>query len=865
MQRLIFIAALLIVSLNVFSQKTGTAGGAVQKIEPINPFVDSALALIDLKNLPDWRQYNHIPYSQTSYSRSDKNFAKIIGQINSLKYTAAEFRSVKSKLIQNAIAKIHDADERMYLKLHFFHHFLYALDADILLGNTPDLFTYIGDLDTSRPFAIRVKEVEAYGDLFAADGRNVSALKYYLGAEEAFEKCGSYYDAACVENKLGDLYCRVNKARQMDAGFQHYYKASSLFLKAGSPNESIKSRLRTIPFTPSYSYEIAYLEPIFNGYEEGFAFDLLGFKTNGYAWNYHEDQREEDSLSVNLYNHWLDTLTTGNYYVASKKGYDFMSEEKYDSALLSFQQALFLAVHDGYPNYSLPNVIEGLNNLGWAYSNIDSVNQAFSCIKWNARLNKRSKNTLSAIHSYFGGASNFCQLQKYDLALLSLVRGITLLDSLKLAENVKSDIKYRETKFALSQCDNNSFLSHINSGADTTARLGFVIEGDEMIRYEQRTKQFTLQQEIDSKKAILNQLVIKNDSLIVKQSDLIALGKILANVNDSLNIVTLQQQSKVDSEMLAILSLNKSGEKMTAEIQGKEKMLQKQDKDIAEKTKELHSISSYLADAIEAKKTAILVGCFLLGIGLLFYIIRIRTKNKRYSFLEAQYNYERVKLAALESQYNYERAKLTTLAKAKLHNIRGNYMKLMNLVDNKRYEVVAEYVENAAAYFAIILNRNNDASWTIEQELDLLSVFYNAEKNFYGEVEIVKKVDPKAKRAPFLSDIFTTLVHNSMRHGFTGQAGTKVFTVEVSVLSDWLHFTISDNGAAKHSKENYFPKDRQDNGLSILRERIINECVHKSREKRDDFFELHIGKYSKGTTLIFKYPFYETTTESVNS
>jgi len=213
------------------------------------------------------------------------------------------------------------------------------------------------------------------------------------------------------------------------------------------------------------------------------------------------------------------------------------------------------------------------------------------------------------------------------------------------------------------------------------------------------------------------------------------------------------------------------------------------------------------------------------------------------------------------------RLQLTSLARAKLHNIRSKYNNIYVLALENEHKknsiseaqtesVLINYIDKSSTYFKALLNGWKKEQWTIADELALLQKFYESEIVIKKRVSIVKNFgDIAIEKVGFLQEVFTTLLDNSMAYAFPKVTHDCVFTISISKERNVLHFEISDNGEGADIKK--YRTDDPNDGLNVLNARIINAFALAGWRVKN-IPDIHISaSKEKGTTIKFDFPYAE--------
>ena len=202
------------------------------------------------------------------------------------------------------------------------------------------------------------------------------------------------------------------------------------------------------------------------------------------------------------------------------------------------------------------------------------------------------------------------------------------------------------------------------------------------------------------------------------------------------------------------------------------------------------------------------------------------------------------------------RAELNGIAIGKHHNLKGNFTTTNLLLFNKKYDTALNYTQASSDYYNSLIDMEDMSNnkWTLQQEKNILEAFCDKEKiyrdNFNFKFESGKL---EIEKILFIPEVLTTMLDNSIRHGFNPKKKGYYFRVDISKKGKYLYFEVSDNGKFA-GIENYFRKETPNKGLNFTKRRIKNELSSKIRFKKCDDFIITENK-DKGTTIKFKYPY----------
>ncbi|MBS1633856.1 MAG: hypothetical protein JST10_14935 [Bacteroidetes bacterium] len=204
----------------------------------------------------------------------------------------------------------------------------------------------------------------------------------------------------------------------------------------------------------------------------------------------------------------------------------------------------------------------------------------------------------------------------------------------------------------------------------------------------------------------------------------------------------------------------------------------------------------------------------------------------------------------------YWAEKYQTSALAKLHTVRNNYSVFRFLLETGKNELATEFADKSAHYFSYSLRTwNEGVAWSVFQELELLSRFYEAQRIIKKDVTIAINIETDIQGAYFIPEVFPTLLENSMKYAFEKFTGECTFTISAKRVGKLIEFIITDNGISSQLY-NYISKERYNSGLAILRRRLKNEFKRKKISLRD-VKPLWIETECPGTTIHIKFPYAE--------
>lgn len=155
------------------------------------------------------------------------------------------------------------------------------------------------------------------------------------------------------------------------------------------------------------------------------------------------------------------------------------------------------------------------------------------------------------------------------------------------------------------------------------------------------------------------------------------------------------------------------------------------------------------------------------------------------------------------------------------HFIFNSLNAVLSLVDSKRQEDVEDYVTNLSDLLRGILERGNQSTISIKEEVDLLTLYLHLEQIRYGsrlqfEVRIHNSVNQSTKIPSMLLQPF---VENAVQHGIAPQTKGGKVEVIMEEKEQSICITVRDNGVGINSaiKNSDHPKSL---GISLITQRL---------------------------------------------
>jgi len=361
---------------------------------------------------------------------------------------------------------------------------------------------------------------------------------------------------------------------------------------------------------------------------------------------------------------------------------------------------------------------------------------------------------------------------------------------------------YRE----LGKVDSATFFSN----ASNAAARGYLDEVNEIRKLEMEYRS-----RIDNK-FIGNQ----NQKILQQQESLIALNRIL--------LFTQEMLFKKSDSLLRISTEIEIAKKEMIALQNQKKDLNNDISNL-EKAKRKSDISAFML------LSSTLVLLIFIWIGWRLYKGRMK-ENK-----------ERLEKSALL---------LNSKSKSRIHNLQNNYEKFLYLLRCKGNEAGKAYALRCAHFFRTVLNKWDwdDRKWTLSQELELMYEFLPTENCLNKDITIVEEFpDVAIYSARFESEVLTTLLSNSIKHGFKEKNKKFFFTIRGWIEGDVIKIEVSDNGKPDEL-EDYLSLDGKENGLKILKTKI--ETISKLNPVMNAHRAFIIEPITnQGTTIKFALPY----------
>ncbi len=188
------------------------------------------------------------------------------------------------------------------------------------------------------------------------------------------------------------------------------------------------------------------------------------------------------------------------------------------------------------------------------------------------------------------------------------------------------------------------------------------------------------------------------------------------------------------------------------------------------------------------------------------------------------------------------------------HNISNHYGKIKDMVRDTRITELDDYCEANSTYFDKFYNFLLKDVTSIEQELEVLTLFVNTEKIYKQvDVEIIYHSNGlNITKTAFLSDILVPLYENSLLKGFTRKDKRYQFVIDFYQNDKILYCKIFDNG---EGVANVNSAVRTNSYLDMLNQRLTNYFkIKKISIPETNVFTIN-SKIHEGTQIKFMMPY----------
>ncbi len=767
------------------------------------------------------------PTNYPRYYYTDKQYRNIVDRLEQIGNSQKDYYTIGVDSIIEQISKIRNLGEKEYAKVIFQEHFFNSIDSSTILDffsriNTGfDIETFIKQVNAGLYPAIELAEAsEANGNLFLQQEDLINGLTYYLTSLKAYEIIKSAKNIGDIQNKIAGLFLHINHTTSVKKAITHYLKAAEYFELAKDTADEYYAQLNAVNQLVWNSFPKIEVQDLFEEFYNHFnnksisAFELI----NNAEKNRIENKRDEIlSTAFRIINgHQLDNQLT--FAVSILMGNYFGEKNEYDIANNFFENSLEVAMIN-YPNVDLGKIEESLGYVAWAYSKLRKDDSFKKCIGLQLELAKTDNDNYSKYRIKLIESNYLINVKEFNEGIDLVRNTIERVDhdsTLNYNKKVNLHVLGDQISYYLFQNLNNKdsanyylekYNSFLSSQIQTVNRLNEIESESDLATLENKNGDLKL--DIDKKLLALNSLANKQILLSKKNDSLQKLKDILQS-----------DVSKVKEDKKSLI--NDTG-RLGATIDKQKGII------------------------IENKKTIRQTTFWFLLITvsvLIIFAIVVYLKNRK------------VKKTRIE---------LNGIAKGKIHNIKNNYSSIANLLRNKDFEKAIEYSSVSAYYFGLLVEKQDleSTKWTIANEIEVLEAFSEREQLVGKEIEIIKIFGtPEILCIKFLPEVFTTLLDNTIKHGFRNRKDKIIMKIELAKENNLLSAIISDNGTPPSGP--YIRKDRPNRGLSILRNRIINEFKLKVWHwPYKDLFSVEKINNS-GTVIKFKFP-YVTTIENINS
>jgi hypothetical protein len=774
--------------------------------------------------LPNQNGIKYAPY----YKERSK-FKYIIDEIDLLGDLKGDYFSREGDTIRKLIYSLTNIGERQKALVHLQMHFPPSDSSFKSIGNDLLQNSIDKNLFNQKTVEKKLKNgtfpyneygemQEAIGDFSLSFGSLKEALSYYLMSAYLYDSLKNYSRLGYIEDKIGNLYLTKPYELYKLKAIDHFKRASKVYDFINDTINSITEDLKAVQL------QFETYNPNFNLLEIGSKFadkilsSNLSLKT--ISFNDIEQISEENRISnddsiaykllskarhaFDFYDH-RDKNGDLNFYACTLTGEYFSKKEELEIATKYFQMALLCATVRNYSNYNARYFKSALCRLSLIYALRKDFAKADLYIEQAIKYSAKEYNIYDMAWYQTVKGNQYSDMGYFSKAIdvLKKVETYVKADNKTFFGDKKNTILgniYSALKRAYDSTGNTSLANYYSSLSNSiyANTLNNIEELNEVenefvqVEYEQR-----LNKELQKITALGT--IIKSKNLEIQKSDSVLEGIKIA----------LSDSQKTLTRLHSDISIAKI--------------------DLDAQKRKLNFTYEY---------TGIAIGVLLIAIGISFWLYKVRIKRKN-------------------EKIQYTRAELNTLTKGKLHNTKSKYNGFLILIKKEPLKAI-EYATKSVSYLEVALNDVNWESlkWTIGEEWDLLKLYYEAEKIRWPNIDIKPEFNDDVRHSRFLTEVFTTLLDNSIIHGFQykKKGDECFFIVKIIRNKSWLHFEVIDNGITQEGTV-YLSRERQNRGLGLLKTRIETEIKMQNQHKKGlDFFSANRNNFG-GTTIKFILPY----------
>jgi ligand-binding sensor domain-containing protein len=215
----------------------------------------------------------------------------------------------------------------------------------------------------------------------------------------------------------------------------------------------------------------------------------------------------------------------------------------------------------------------------------------------------------------------------------------------------------------------------------------------------------------------------------------------------------------------------------------------------------------------------ILVGLTVIFIVFKYRVKQLNDKNKAaQQITEAEKRMVELELKALRSQMNP-------------HFIFNTLNSIQHYIAENDFKSTNKYITQFAKLIRTVLNLSEKKYCTIQEELEMLTLYMDLEKmrfenEFDYQINVSKEIDQDYDEIP--SMLIQPYVENAIWHGLMNKKNKGAIKIGISLEENYLRCSIEDNGIGRAAAAEVKAKrklKRKSVGMSITKERldIINE------------------------------------------
>ena len=759
-------------------------------------------------------RYETIEYPK--YYEKDTLFMMVIGLTNRIRNLSHDdftttFYAINSYYLEAPIGKA----------AYVYFNFLDKMTANV---DSSTLFKFISiiGIDYDRKFAERISQIksksedarecaealEAQGDYYYSRLYLNKAIESYMGSQMLLNR-QDYNQFGILERKIGSCYMLLGDDFYLRKAIQHYENSAEGFNAAKNKTDEIVSKMLIAELLmsirdPDYDKihdQLAASIP--QSYNDTSDYDINKQFINRIGSDKHKNCTYIRKIIEGVEPYENDTTT---YFYYSLLGTYYGIRGEYSLAKAFNMQALATLLNK-MPE-SIERITFTLGRLSWLSSMKEDeyATRAYSDFKFDIYRKQGRRQmmvkTMIILADNLGDAGASKSGEEITNKVLAVLDGYHFPPL--VADDIKSSAYMALYRLYSKNNQKDSAINYLNKYMFN--KITFSQLGEKML---------TKEADITSK---INEEAIRQE--------IVELGELAENLK-----LKDGQIKKGDSLLtqirLALADSQKNLENLHKDILLAQNTLTFTESNLRKEKRKLNSTYEY---------GLFLLICICISGGTAYWII-VKRKNNRIA---------------------NTRAELNTLTKGKLHNTKSKYNGFLILMKKDPRKAI-NYAEKSVDYLEVALNDVNWESlkWTIGQEWDLLLLYYEAEKIRWPNIVIKQEFDETLIRnARFLTEVFTTLLDNSIIHGFQYKKRDEecFFIIKILKKSNWIYFEVIDNGITDEGVT-YLSERKQNRGLGLLKRRIETEIkMQNENPKYIDFFSANRNIFG-GTTIKFIIPY----------